>query len=157
MTLGRCWADATMAAEPIQSGESSSSLSEPSKEYSILGSCQDKNSSTGEPDGSLPGSCRCASPIDPSKATYNLCHKGTYSMTTCPKHTCDRDASSLANYRGVHLCPSACVSCRTVELFVAAPGLSCRCTRSQDASFSASSWTRIGHARATVIRFVPCM
>ena len=68
--LGRCWADATMTAEPIQSSESS--LSEPSKEYIILGSCQDKKSSTGEPDSSLPKSRCCASPLDPSKATYNL-------------------------------------------------------------------------------------
>ena len=79
--LGRCWADVTMTAEPIQSSESSS-LSEPSKEYSILGSCQDKKSSTGEPDGSLPESLCCASPLDPSKATYNQCHKGDLIDTT---------------------------------------------------------------------------
>jgi hypothetical protein len=80
--LGRCWADATMTAEPIQSSDSSSSLSEPSKEYSILGSCQDKKSSTGEPDGSLPESRCCASPLDPSKATYNQGHKGDLIDTT---------------------------------------------------------------------------
>jgi hypothetical protein len=90
--LGRCWADATMTAEPIQSSDSSSSLSEPSKEYSILGSCQDKKSSTGEPDGSLPKSRCCASPLDPSKATYNqLSQRQPNRHNSSPASRCDQN------------------------------------------------------------------